>query len=71
MLMLTSELIVRDMEVLAMSLLKFLRAIFSFLKLKKSSITHFSYCFFFISGLIKPHPHSPNNDPDFLHFKLP
>lgn len=35
MLMLTSELIVRDMEVLAMSLLKFLRAIFSFLKLKK------------------------------------
>lgn len=47
MLMLTSELIVRDMEVLAMSFLKFLRAIFSFLKLKKkSSITHFSYCFF-------------------------
>lgn len=46
MLMLTSELIVRDMEVLAMSLLKFLRAIFSFLKLKKSNITHFSDCFF-------------------------
>lgn len=45
MLMLTSELIVRDMEVLAMSLLKFLRAFISKTQ-KKSNITHFSDCFF-------------------------